>query len=299
MFSITPMTLEVDLARHVRGALRDLLRGRLRRGDDDHLGPREELRHRQRDVAGARGHVDDEVVGLAPVHVGEELLERLVQHRAAPHDGLVLACEEAHRDERHAVGLGRDDDVVDDRGRPVDAEHPRHREAPHVGVDRRDLVPAPASATARFVVTDDLPTPPLPDDDREHAGVGVEEGVGAVLLTVRPVRVAALQLLRERGALLVGHHREVDVDVPDARQGHDRVGDPAGDLGPQRAAGDGQRDRDLDRAAVDPDAPDHVQLDDRAVDLGVLDGAQGLEHLSLGRASVEAPVGRCGARRWA
>ena len=102
------------------------------------LGPGQELRHRERDVAGAGRHVDHEVVGLAPVHVGEELLERLVQHRAAPHDGLVLPGEEAHRDERHTVGVGRHDHIVDHRRRPVDAEHARHREAPHVGVDGRD-----------------------------------------------------------------------------------------------------------------------------------------------------------------
>ena len=59
--------VEVDLLRHRRRALRDALRRGLRRGDDDHLGAREELRDRQRDVAGARRHVDDEVVELAPV----------------------------------------------------------------------------------------------------------------------------------------------------------------------------------------------------------------------------------------
>ena len=76
--------------------------------------------------------------------------------------------------------------------------------------------------------------------------------------------------------------REVDVDRVDPGERRDRVGDPAGDLGPHGAAGDGQRDRDLDVRAVDRDAPDHVQIDDRAVDLGVLDRAQGLEDLGFG-----------------
>ena len=62
----------------------------------------------------------------------------------------------------------------------------------------------------------------------------------------------------------------------------DRVGDPLGDLGPQRAAGDGQRDRDADAIAVDRDAPHHVEIDDRLVDLGVLDGPQRVENLGLG-----------------
>ena len=62
----------------------------------------------------------------------------------------------------------------------------------------------------------------------------------------------------------------------------DRVGDPLGDLGPQRAAGDGQGDRDRDLVAVDRDAPHHVEVDDRAVQLGVLDRAQGFEDVGFG-----------------
>ena len=120
------------------GPLRDLLGGRLRRGDDVDLGPRQELGERDRDVAGARRQVDEEEVGLVPEDVGEELLERLVQHRAPPDDRLVLLGEEAHRDAAHAVGLGRHEHLVDDDRRVLDAEHARDREAPHVGVDHRD-----------------------------------------------------------------------------------------------------------------------------------------------------------------
>ena len=55
---------------------------------------------RDRDVAGAGRQIDEQVVGLVPVDVGEELLERLVQHRSAPDDRLVLVGEEPHRDAR-------------------------------------------------------------------------------------------------------------------------------------------------------------------------------------------------------
>ena len=46
--------------------------------------------------------VDQQVVELAPVDVLEELLDRLVQHRPAPHDGGVLLDEEADRHHLHA-----------------------------------------------------------------------------------------------------------------------------------------------------------------------------------------------------
>ena len=277
--------LEVDLARHVRGALRDLLRGGLRSGDDHDLGARQELRHRQRDVAGAGRHVDDEVIGLAPVHVSEELLERLVQHRAAPYDRLVLTCKEAHRDERDAVGVGRHDHVVDDGGRPVDAEHARHREAPHVGVDGGDLVAALRERDREVGGNRRLADATLARRDREHAGAGVDERVGPVLVAavalVRLGGAAAVQPGCHGGALLVGHHGEVDVDPADAGQRAHGVGDAPRDLGPQRAARDRERDGHADAVALDRDRAHHVEIDDRLVDLGVLDGPQRIEHLGL------------------
>ena len=87
----------VRLARHLRGADGDLLRGAVRRRDDERLGAREQLPERDRYVAGAGRHVDDEHVQLAPVDVREELLERAVQHRAAPHDWRVVVEEEPDR----------------------------------------------------------------------------------------------------------------------------------------------------------------------------------------------------------
>ena len=65
--------------------------------------------------------IDQQVVGVVPVDVGEELLERLVQHRAPPDDRLVLLGEEAHGDAAHAVHLGRDEHLVDHHRGPVDA----------------------------------------------------------------------------------------------------------------------------------------------------------------------------------
>ena len=73
---------EMALARHVGGARRDLLRGDGRRGDDEHLGAREHAGQAHLDVAGPGGHVDEEVVELAPADVLEELLDGPVQDQA-------------------------------------------------------------------------------------------------------------------------------------------------------------------------------------------------------------------------
>ena len=98
--------LHPGLLRHLRGPRRDLLREELRRRHDDRLRARQELAERDRDVAGPRRHVDDEHVELAPVHVGEELLERAVQHRAAPHHRLVVVEEEPDRHQLQVVRTG-------------------------------------------------------------------------------------------------------------------------------------------------------------------------------------------------
>ena len=145
-------------------------------------------------------HVDDEVLGLVPVHVGEELLERLVQHRAPPDDRLVLAGEEAHRDEAHAVGLGRDDHVVDHDRRLVDAEHARHREAPHVGVDRGDVL-APLRERDREVRGDRrlARRRPCPTRSRARACAESVNGLTRVGLAVGARRCCVAQAVpRER-----------------------------------------------------------------------------------------------------
>ena len=97
------------MLRHLGRAARDLLRGRLRRRDDQELRLRQQLGERHRDVARARRQVDEQEVELAPLDVLEELRERLVQHRPAPDDGGVLLDEEADRHDLHAVGLERHD----------------------------------------------------------------------------------------------------------------------------------------------------------------------------------------------
>ena len=133
---------EVDLRGHRRRQPGDLLGGRLRGRHDVHLAAGQVLAERDGDVAGARRHVDEEELGIVPEHVGEELLERLVQHRPAPDHGLAVGHEVADRDAAHAPRLGRQEHLVDDDGLAVGAEHPRDREAVDVGVDDADRVAA-------------------------------------------------------------------------------------------------------------------------------------------------------------
>ena len=95
-------------------------------------------------------------------------------------------------------------------------------------------------------------------------------------------RRVALHELADRGPLLVVHDPEADVDLGDAVEGLHGAGDPIGDLGPQRAACDGEGDLDLDGAAVDGDALDHAEVDDRAVQLRILDRAQRVDDEGFG-----------------
>ena len=178
---------QVHLLGHERGPLRHLLRGRLGRGDDVDLGVRQELREGDRDVAGARREVDEQEVGVVPVDVGEELLERLVEHRTTPDDRLVLLGEEAHRDAAHAVGLGRHEHAVEDDRRAAHTEHPRDREAPDVGVDHRDALATSGEGDRQVRGDRRLADAALARGDEQHPGAarGVGEGDRATLARAR------------------------------------------------------------------------------------------------------------------
>ncbi len=118
----------------------DSLGGGLRGRDDVHLDARQYLGQREGHVTGARGHVDQQEVRLVPPGLGDELFDRLVQHRSAPDHRLLVGHEVAHRDTAHAVGE-RGDHRVAEHDRVVrGAEHLGQREAVDVGVEHADLV---------------------------------------------------------------------------------------------------------------------------------------------------------------
>ena len=165
-------------------------------------------------------------------------------------------------------------------------------EKPHTSASTAaTLWPRCASATARFVVTDDLPTPPLPDAIASTRVCESVNGLGRCSWPSSPCVgvTAAVELLRPsaaRSSSVMTVRSTSTRSTPGERD--DRVGDPLGDLGPERAAGDRQRDRDPDPVAVDLDAPHHVEIDDRRWISGSSTGPEGVEHLGLG--------GHCGPR---
>ena len=247
-----------------RGPARDLLGEHLRRRDDDRLGAREHLAERDRDVAGAGRHVDDEQVELAPVDVLQELLERAVEHRPAPHQRLVVVDEEADRHQLQVVRDRRDHQLVDEHRLLVDPEHLRDRVAVDVGVEDADpRAPCAANAAARLTVSVDLPTPPLPE------ATAITRVVGSSWIALsdsgRPPRSFEVSAARSSGLMTSNSSRT----AVDALDGADLTRDLLLERVPERAAGDGERDRDRDVAAGDRDLADHVELGDRLAQLGI------------------------------
>ena len=271
---------EVDLLGHVGRPLGDLLGRRLRGGDHHHLGPGEELGHRQGDVARPRRHVDDQELGLVPPHVGQELLQGLVEHRPPPDDGLVLPGEEAHGDQLHAVRRRRHDQRVDEHRGPFDPQHPGHGEAPDVGVDGGHRVAGPGQGDRQVGGDRRLADPPLARRHRQHPGAGGEERV----LLGRP---GARRLEQAGQRLLLGfaHHRQVDGHRTDPRDGRDGGRDPVPQLAAEGVLGRGHRHRDPDEVVVDRDRLHHLEVDDRTVELRVLYRSQGLQDGRLGEHS--------------
>ena len=194
----------VGLARHGRGARGDVLCKLLRRRHDDHLCTREQLAERDGDVARAGGHVHDEHVDVAPVNVGEELLERTMEHRAAPHHRLVAVEEEADRHELQAV-LDRWDDHLVDRDRLlVDVQDVRDRVPVDVGVEDADALAQLRERDAEVRGERGLADPALAGGDRDDAAVARKTD------DVVALGGAAAELRRERLTLLGRHDAEAE-----------------------------------------------------------------------------------------
>jgi hypothetical protein len=100
------------------------------------------LRQRELRVAGAGREVDDEEVERAPLHIGEELVDRFHDHRPAPDHRRVGIGDEAEGHGLDAVTLHRHDLLVAlvDLRATLDAEHHLLRRAVDVGVEQADAV---------------------------------------------------------------------------------------------------------------------------------------------------------------
>ena len=138
-----PSGRDVELLIHPDRAAAVGQRHLLRRRHDDGADDRHGLAEAERDVAGARRHVDDQVVEILPGDLAEELLDRAVQHRSAPDDRRIVVGQEAHRHDLHAVLLGRDDLLaVGRRAACLQAEHDRHVRPVDVAVENADAAAA-------------------------------------------------------------------------------------------------------------------------------------------------------------
>ena len=98
------------------------------------------MRQRQLDVAGARRHVDHQVIQIIPAGVVEQLLQRLADHGAAPDHGLVRVHQITDGHGLHAVAFQRLQAfaVRGFRALTLQAHHQRLRWAIDVGVQNAD-----------------------------------------------------------------------------------------------------------------------------------------------------------------
>jgi len=107
------------------------------------------------------------------VDVREKLLERAMQHRPSPHDGLAARLEEEADRHQLEVVLDRRHDQVVDGDRPLpDAEDVRDRMAVNFRVEHADAVAEPGEGNREVCGERRLPHAALAARDRQHAAVG-------------------------------------------------------------------------------------------------------------------------------
>src|SRR5688572_21550389 len=137
----------------------------LRCRDDHGTAYGHPLRQGQLDVPGARRHVDDQIVELAPVCFTQELGEGLGHHRAAPDHRLLFLDQEPDRHRAQAVGCERLEPLAVARDRPLagQPQHPGLAWAVDIRIKQPDPGASRASPSARLTATVDFPTPPLPE----------------------------------------------------------------------------------------------------------------------------------------
>ncbi len=193
------------------------------------------------------------------------------------------------------------------RGLGLDSEHPRDGEAVDVSVENGHVPPGAGQRDGEVDGHGGLADPALTGADADHPGatlwserVGpallVPDGLLLVLMTGGgaiarrarprlgvPGRLASTRRQLGPHGVQLGraHDRHLDAHLLDAAQRCHRLGDPAGDLGTERAARHGQRHGDGHPPSPDVDTPDHVQLDDAQMQLGVGHRAQSLDDLQL------------------
>src|SRR5260221_2911736 len=258
----------VHLAEHGQALARvdkgDVLRGR----HNDGAGQRDALGERELGIACAGRKVEDHGVERAPLHVGEELVERLHHHRPAPDHRSVGIGDEAEGHGLDAMVLHRQDllvGLVDDR-RSVNAEHHLLRRTVDVGVEQADRIAEGPKSEGEIGRHGRLTDAALP---RGHGEL------------VRYPRQHLRTGAGHSGGLLARGDVDGDAGLGYAGDGaHGRfrfAGDLLSDLRILALETDDQRDL----AAVDLDVVDEVERDDVAREAGELDPLQRLNDLFL------------------
>ena len=141
------------------------------------------------------------------------------------------------------------------------------------------LCPSAASATARFTVTLDLPTPPLPEATAMIDGLRRERDLRrrGRAAAVAPPRSCCTSASRCSG--VIGVSRTSTRSTPSS--GCTAAGDVLRDAVLQRTALDRDQDVDPDDVAVDLDVLQHPDVLDGPADLGVHDAPQRFADLFL------------------
>src|SRR5262249_27925078 len=194
----------------------------------------------------------------------EELLQRAVQHRAAPDDRRIVLREETHRDDLQAVFLGRHDLLSVGRELRLHPEHDRHVRAVDVAVDDADAAAAFRERDREVHGHRRLADAALAGADRDH------------------VLHARQRDARSVGADGLAHARGGrDVDRLHAGQLHDGGTRLIAHLilhGTRRRR---ELDREGDAAAVDLQLLDEPEADDVAIEIGIANDLQRLENGAL------------------
>ncbi len=208
-------------------------------------------------------------------------MQRPVEHGPAPdHRRVARGLEHADRDDLDVMRHRRHDHVLDLGGPLGGAQHARNAVAVDVGVDDADLEAARGHGGGEVDRDGGLAHPALAAGHREDAG----QRAGLVERDLLLRAAVAAQLGLQDLALLGAHDVELDLDARHAFDLADGGGDVAGDGVLHRTAGHGEVDADAHRpVGSDLDALDHVEVRDRAADLGVDDGGERRRHQFLGR----------------
>ena len=165
-------------------------------------------------------------------------------------------------------------------------------EKPYTSASSRPTwAPVWARATARLTVTDDLPTPPLP----EEIPMTLVRDPGAMICPVcraRRRRLASGGLSEpkdELGRLFLVHRGEGDDHLSHVGQGGQGTLHALDEAVASGPAGGGLAQGDRDRLSLHPDRSHQAELADAPQQLGVLDPHDGGAHFRFAHAHWTCP----------